>query len=650
MRRLFPAVLAVVLLAAAPPGASAVTPVVDASSGAFFDVPFPHELRRDADGTVSIAGFPFPANPLVEQYRGAIETTAGFGIASGVFFRFDGAIDPASLPADPEASRQPGASVFLIDVDPHSRTRGTRIPLWTDFRAAADAYRPGNLLALMPVPGHVLEHGTLYAAVVTDALLDATAAPVAVAPAIARLAAGTPADAFEAAALPLYQTLWRHLEEREGLSRAAVVAATVFRTGTPARTIELAGRVLRRRPRPDTSALAESATTARCRLVRGDLLLPQFQNGTPPFTVAGTGAFVLDANGAPVEQREEPVGVTLCVPQEPADGSLPMPRRGWPIVLYMHGTGGSRQSFVNEGVADDLAALGIASMSFDQPMHGPRPGVADDFYNPLNPLSFRDNSRQSAVEGLLLDDLMGRLRFEPSAFTLPPSAGFVAPTRRVGFDRRRRGFFGHSQGSTVGPLLLPFSKGTRGGVLSAGGGHLLLNILTRDTPLLAGQTAKQLTELLLGAPMDVFHPALHLIQMGGEVSDPLGYVDRFAVHRRGRALNVLFTHGMLDPDVPTTLTASMVVAARYPLVAPTYPNRVFPALPGYDYQEAFALAGLPTSTPPLTGNLRRATGGLVLYELDGHFPAFDNPDARAQWKGFLDSLVHDRMATIPARP
>ena len=651
MSRLSCSVLGMAVLAAlAASPARAVTPVFDATGGGFYDLPFPNELRRDPDGTVSIGGFPFPANPLVDQYRDAIETSAGFGIASGVFFQFDGPIDPASLPADPEASRQPGASAFLLDIDPHSRTRGTRIPLWSDFRAAADAYRPGNLLTLMPVPGHVLEHDTLYAAVVTDAVLDAGATPVVVAPAIARLAAATPANPFEVAAQPLYDALWRHLEDREGLSRTDVVTATVFRTGSPAAVLEAGARLLRRRPAPSTSPLVELSLTASCRLFGGDLMLPQFQAGTPPFTTAGTGAFVVDADGVPVVQREEPVGVRLCIPQETADGTVRMPRRGWPIVLYMHGTGGSKTSFVNEGIADLLASLGIASMSFDQPMHGPRPGVPDDFYNVANPLAFRDNSRQSAVEGLLLDELMGRLRFEPSAFVLPPAPGFVSPAVRVRFDRRRRAFFGHSQGSTVGPLVLALAKSHRGGVLSAGGGHLLLNVLTRDSPLFAGLTAKQLVELLLGATVDAFHPALHLIQMGGEASDPLGYVDRFAVHRRGRPLNVLFTHGMLDPDVPTTLTAAMVVAARYPLVSPIYPNRVFPALPGYDFQETFALAGLPVLTPPVTANIRgRATGGLVLYELDGHFPVFNNPDAITQWTGFMDTLAHERIPTIPPR-
>lgn len=650
MRALAGSLLAL-FLAAVAPAAWAVAPVFDPSGPGFFDLPFPHELRRDPDGTPSIAGFPFPAGPLVDQYRASIEASPGFGIASGVFFHFDGAIDSASLPADPEASRQPGASAFLIDIDPRSPARGTRVPLWLDFRVPADAYRPGNLLALMPVPGHVLAQGTLYAAVITRDVLDTTAAPITIAPAIARLAAGIPAGTFETAALPLYETLWQHLERREGLARSQVAAATVFRTGAHAATLEAAAKLLRRRALPDASGVTYQwgLNTARCHLFDGQVLLPQFQAGTPPFTDSGSGAFVLGANDVPLVQREEPVGVRVCVPQETTDGSLRMPRRGWPIALYMHGTGGSRASFVNDGTAERLAALGIASLSFDQPMHGGRPGTPDQFYNVLNPLAFRDNSRQSAVEGLVLLDLAGRLRLPASTLPSNPPGlrSLDHPTR---FDRRRLLFYGHSQGATVGPLVLALAKGPRGGVFSAGGGHLLLNVLTRDSALFAGLTAKQLVEALLGATVDAFHPALHLVQMGGEASDPLAYVDRFALTRGRRPLQLLFTHGMLDPDVPTTLTASMVVAAGYPLVAPIFPNRVFPALPAYDYQEAFALAGLPVLTAPVTGNLRRATGGLVLFELDGHFAARTNPDAIAQWTGFMDTLAHERLATIPARP
>jgi hypothetical protein len=81
------------LALAAPRLAGAVQPVFDPAGPSFYDLPFPHELRRDADGTVSIATFPFPANPLIDQYRAAIEQTHGFGLASGVFFKLDGPID-----------------------------------------------------------------------------------------------------------------------------------------------------------------------------------------------------------------------------------------------------------------------------------------------------------------------------------------------------------------------------------------------------------------------------------------------------------------------------------------------------------------------------------------------------------------------------
>jgi hypothetical protein len=113
--------------------------------GGFYDLPSaraPPRSHRRVDRRL-----PFPANPLVDQYRDVIETSAAPAsrrrCSSGSTGRH-----PASLPGDPEASRQPGALAFLLDVDPHSRARGTRIPLWFDFRAAADAYRPGNLLAL----------------------------------------------------------------------------------------------------------------------------------------------------------------------------------------------------------------------------------------------------------------------------------------------------------------------------------------------------------------------------------------------------------------------------------------------------------------------------------------------------------------------
>ena len=635
-------------------GAGAVQAVFDPAGASFYDVPFPYELRRDPDRTISIAGFPFQANPLIDQYRAAIEQSPGFGIASGVFLKFDGDLDPTSLPTSPEASRQQDASVFLIDIDPRSPERGTRSAILIDFRSVGDPYRDPHLLALMPAPGLPLAQGRLYAAVVTDAVRDAAGQPVEPPPLVRRMADESPEGSFEAASLRLFRLLWKQLEKREGLSRARVVTATVFRSGAPAEPLEDVARFVRRKYRPEPTGLAFDPLSAGDRyfVIRGTVVAPQFQEGVPPFTTPGTGGFVFDASGHPVVQREEELEFLLAVPKE---GPATMPRRGWPIALCMHGTGGDRFSFLFDGTAARLAADGIASISFDQPLHGLRPGGPGSsyFYNPLYPLAFRDNTRQAAADGLVIDAVAARLRLDPAALGVPPD--FTASGRRIHFDaRERRLFFGHSQGATVGPLVLAFAKGIQGGVLSAGGGGLMLNLLSVDLPSIGNLTNKQLAELLFGTTLDLFHPVLHLLQTGGEVSDAFSYVDRFATNRRGRPLSVLFTHGMLDPNVTTPLTASMVAAARYPLVEPTFPNRVFPALPGYDYHESFTLAGLPTLTPPVSGNLPAraapATGGLLLFDNQGHFPVFNDPDAIAQWTGFMRSLAYDPVPTIPARP
>lgn len=191
-------------------------------------------------------------------------------------------------------------------------------------------------------------------------------------------------------------------------------------------------------------------------------------------------------------------------------------------------------------------------------------------------------------------------------------------------------------------------------MISAGGGHLLVNILTREQEFFAGFKLRELVEIFLGGPVDLFHPALHLLQTGSEVSDPVAYAPLFNPRRKGRPLSLLFTHGTADGYVTTPMTAAMVVAGGYPLIAPTFAPVVFPVLPGYSYQEAFDLAGLPTLDPPVTGNLgvgrRRETGGLALYENQGHFPFFNHAPAIAQWTEFVRGLAYDDVPTIPARP
>jgi hypothetical protein len=341
------------------------------------------------------------------------------------------------------------------------------------------------------------------------------------------------------------------------------------------------------------------------------------------------------------------------VPKETTDGTISMPNRGWPIAHYMHGTGGNRTSFVRDGTAGRLAAVGVASLGIDQPLHGLRPGGTPDgvnFYNPVNPYALRDNPRQAAIDSLTVHEMLPQIRVDPALITTAPGTGFELPMRMITFQRGKRMAMGHSQGATTVPLFLAFSRTVRGGIISAGGGHIIVNVLTREEEFFAGQKLRDLVELLVGAPIDVFHPALHLLQMGSDVSDPVTYAPFFAVRRKGKPLNMLFTHGLLDGYVTTPMTAAMVVAGRYPLIAPTFPPVTFEKLPGYSYQETFDLAGLSTLTSPVAKNIgagrRSATGGLRLYETDGHFPIFRNATTIAQFQEFVRSLAYDRAGVL----
>src|SRR5215475_15360941 len=68
------------------------------------------------------------------------------------------------------------------------------------------------------------------------------------------------------------------------------------------------------------------------------------------------------------------------------------PPTGWPICIYAHGTGGDWESFVDDGTGLRLALQGIATISTDQVLHGPRnPGGDPEtaFFNFGNPYAGR---------------------------------------------------------------------------------------------------------------------------------------------------------------------------------------------------------------------------------------------------------------------
>src|SRR5690606_26965277 len=90
-------------------------------------------------------------NPFVHTWLTSVDVFVrdGWGLSNGVFIQTTGPLDPSTFPADPAASLGAEASVFLLNVDPHSPGRGERIPLNVSV-PPEDHLTPPHLLAATP--------------------------------------------------------------------------------------------------------------------------------------------------------------------------------------------------------------------------------------------------------------------------------------------------------------------------------------------------------------------------------------------------------------------------------------------------------------------------------------------------------------------
>ncbi|HEU4615304.1 MAG TPA: hypothetical protein VFS15_24590, partial [Kofleriaceae bacterium] len=133
----------------------------------FYALPYPNDLRRHEDGSLDLSEF--PTNSVIAQTVRDIaqRDNDGFGLNAAMFARFSAELDPASLPT-PADSMQAGASVYLVDVDPDSPDRGTRVPIVATFHPEGPQTIGPDRLVARPFPGFPLADGTTYALVITN--------------------------------------------------------------------------------------------------------------------------------------------------------------------------------------------------------------------------------------------------------------------------------------------------------------------------------------------------------------------------------------------------------------------------------------------------------------------------------------------------
>lgn len=635
-----------------------------AEEGDFFRLPFPNDVRLKGTKP-DLTGFPTPGPELlgvdvVQSYVDKLEASGDHWSSNGaVIFRFSGDIDFNSLKF--EANKRP---VVMVDLtqregtppDDHVEPIG-RLGVGWNGGGGRTKYVCDNWIAVRPGLGGVLKPGHTYAVWITDDAKAKDGADIERSPNFEAMLKDTaPSDAKLKAAHTKFAPLRQYLKDyfEDGVAKALdpdeIVNATVFTVGDTLKPMrDLATAVAAANaPAATDWVKCDDGVDSPCPQADGNracgggaadydeyqalIELPIFQKGTAPYLESG-GA--LDT--APV--RTEKVCAALSVPKGTA------PADGYPLVVYAHGTGGSFRSHLSDSVAGELARATpkFAVLGIDQVEHGPRRGASMEapdnlFFNFVNPDAARGNPLQGAADQLALLRLAKNL----GAVTVGSDSFEIDGTQIV--------FYGHSQGSTHGSLMLPYSE-FPGAVFSGNGGSLVHALLNKTNPVnIAGALPIVLQDMTADGRLaiGVSHPVLTLLQQWIDPADPLNLAplvlvrpDTGQTHK-----NVFQTFGLNDTYSPPATLAAYTYAAGLDLVAP--PSGVNPQGDNaLGLTASSSVSGNYSSTSPAAD----FTGAVRQYAppsgRDGHFVATDVQAAKEDVVHFLEQLTESGAPTVP---
>jgi hypothetical protein len=616
----------------------------DGTDKDFYRLPFPNDIRRTDTG-LDLSGHPSPGTALpvdiIDRYLRASETDLhGFATNPVVYFRFNRAYNWDTI----------SPAIRFVDITPGSPTydRGMSFG-WLVTVGPTSRYICDDWLAVRPLHGHPLRPGTTYA-VILSRNVELAGNPGALfgrSPDLVAVLADTrPTEERLGRAWDAYAPL-RDWMGVKGYDSDFVLTAAVFTTQEPEALMPKLREVVRADTMPALSDLTECQTgvVSPCddggpRVcgapdsdfveIHGRIDLPIFQQGTPPYeTPEEGGGIEVDSTGTPLVARHEPVCFALTLPR-----GQDAPAAGFPLLVYLHGTGGSFRGAITDTLAKAVAAgdldgtaVHAATLAIDLPEHGERRGAstldpAHLFFNFLNPRAARDNYAQGAA------DLMTLARW---AGEFHAAASDWVTGQEVKFDPSRLVVYAHSQGASHAALAIPYEPAFSAVVLSGNGGDLTQSLLTKTNPIdIAGVLPYALLDYdgegHLGAGQ--YHPALALFQAFFERVDPVNYAWRLQreplAGDPGR--HVFMTYGLGDTYSTEPTMQAYAVAGNLVQVLPTLVN--------FD---------LPTREPPLAGNAQIDgqgwTIGLRQYQpppgVDGHFVALESSDGRADVLRFL---------------
>ncbi len=630
----------------------------------FFDLPFPTALRQLPAGGVDMEGFPDALHmDMEDRIRQAVFHGYGYSTAPTLYFRFRAPVS-TDFPS-PKQTLEKRPPIFLVNIDPHSPDKGKRYPLHARFypHGPRNMALVRNLLAVQPVPGFVLDENTLYAAGVLRSLNDKHGGHLPQSPALIDMANGRPpSGALGDKAIKFYNPALMTLAEM-GINSEELAALTVFKTGDPtARMRKLFDGVEDMRIQ-GAEAFKKTRDYDLYTVVEGAVIMPQFQTGEPPYGDGESGYIRFDASEKPMVQREERVPVCLTIPKGE------MPGDGFPIMIYVHGTGGVSTQVVDRGLkpmegdkspqergmiesllyyeehhaepgtgpAQVLARRGIAAAGAAQPQNGQRGGQAGMyyFYNFFNPEALRDNILQASAEASLLLRYLQRLELDPALFPETETGG-----KPVKFDPDLVFGMGQSLGSLIlGPwggvetdvkVLIPAGNGAHWSLFITEGNPFDMKTLRRID--------KGFGEAALR--MDRFHPTISMLANVLAPADPFAYQPHYIENPfPGRApKHVWASFGLYDHYFPPVSQNAAMAAMGLDFAGKVKEPSTM---------DMIELSGMDKLLYPVRLNKRIERGSVtavaVHYEqhgaLDGHHVNYQREDAKYQYGCFLKTMV-----------
>ncbi len=646
----------------------------------FYNLPYPSDFRLDTHGHPDLSGFPVFTQTFgfFKRLKTIASDRPKFSTTSGGYFRVNQPLAP--LKATERIPTDINAPLMLIDIDRTSPERGRLFPIVAATPESDAYYVPNYLLAVAPYPGIVLKPNRQYAYVVRTSVKDANGNPLQPTPAFEQLRQGdVPKGDLKRKfqAYLLYKPLWETLDQL-GIQHDSVAVATSFTTGDVVTEMaQLSDSVLEHYD-PTLKSIKfepEKIITGLgyCQF-RAEITLPQFQQGIAPFLFfeKREGLFSMDASGRLQEQKRQTIPVVITLPKKP------MPKGGYPLVAYYHGSGGLSTQVVDRGPvlepngkripgrgpADVVARFGLAAVGSALPLNPERiPVVVSDLFgnrpylNPTNPSAYRDTFRQGVIEQRLLLKALDHLRISPEQVSACQGPTLPAGETQFRLNVSKAIALGQSQGAQYAVMMAAVEPKIRAVVPTGSGGHwalLFATLANSDQPDF--QKIASLIERTLKKkePLDYLYPALQLLQSSWEAADPIAYMPRIAKRPlAGQPVRSIYQPvGQNDKDFPEVVFDAVALATGVQQAGTVLWPEMQASL---ELEGLDGLVSYPVAKNLSSENGTPYTGVVVQYEGDGladpHTIFSQLDDVKYQYGCFMNSIQTTGTAVVwKARP